>query len=168
MKDMKQFIGTKLVFAIPMTRADYNIYRKWDLPPNENGADEGYLVEYQPKDGEPTNVEGHAGYVSWSPKAVFEGSYLECKEGLPFEYVLDQVKNHGARATRKGWNGKNMFIFFVPGSQFTVNRPPLNSIIGEGKEVSYCGHIDMKLADGRITVWNPSQIDMTTNDWTFV
>ena len=38
--------GTKLVQATPMNRLEYNQYRGWDLPAYENGADEGFLVEY--------------------------------------------------------------------------------------------------------------------------
>lgn len=168
MKDMKQYVGSKIVFARPMTRAEYNTYRGWELPADEEGSDPGFLVEYEAKDGQPTNVEGHAGYVSWSPQTVFEDSYQDCKEGLPFSLVLDQVKNHGARAARKGWNGKGMFIFLVPGSTFIVNREPLLSILGEGKEVKYHGHIDMKTADGMIVPWLASQTDILANDWTFV
>jgi len=70
---MERFIGTKVVLAVPMTRAEYNGYRGWQLPADENGADQGFLVEYQ--DGGKANVHGHAGYVSWSPKEQFELAY---------------------------------------------------------------------------------------------
>ena len=43
---MKRYIGTKIIEAQPMNRAEYNVYRNWELPANENGEDEGYLVEY--------------------------------------------------------------------------------------------------------------------------
>ena len=168
MKDLKTYVGTKVIYAKPMTRADYNTYRGWDLPADENGSDPGYLVEYEAKEGQPTNVEGHAGYVSWSPQEVFSDTYKEAKEGLPFSMVLDLVKNQGARAARKGWNGKGMFIFLVPGSTFMVNREPLLSILGEGKEVKYHGHIDMKTADGMIVPWLASQTDILADDWTLV
>lgn len=67
--------GTKRVHAQPMTRGAYNAYRGWQLPADENPADEGYLVEYV--DGGPSNAFGHAGYISWSPKDVFERSYKQ-------------------------------------------------------------------------------------------
>ena len=35
----------KVVKATPMNRLEYNNYRGWVLPENENGSDEGYLVE---------------------------------------------------------------------------------------------------------------------------
>ena len=72
---MKQYIGTKVVNAQPMTRLAYNEFRGWQLPADENGADEGYLVEYV--DGGKANTEQYAGYVSWSPKDVFERAYVE-------------------------------------------------------------------------------------------
>lgn len=43
---MKAYIGTKIINAKPMNRSDYNIYRNWALPEDEDGTDEGYLVEY--------------------------------------------------------------------------------------------------------------------------
>lgn len=168
MKDMQRYVGTKLISAKPMTHAEYNIYRGWDLPSDENGEDIGYLVEYQAKEGQPQNVEGHAGYVSWSPADVFHDSYHSLKEGVPFSIALDMVKNHKARAARKGWNGKGMFIFLVPGSTFEVNREPLLSILGEGTKVDYHGHIDMKTANGQIVPWLASQTDILAEDWTFV
>lgn len=76
---MKTYTGNKLITAQPMTRAEYNDYRNWDLPSNENGADEGYLVEYT--DGGAPNDSRHAGYISWSPKAQFDATYLELPEG---------------------------------------------------------------------------------------
>lgn len=72
---MKTYIGTKMINAQPMNRADYNEYRNWNLPENENGEDEGYLVEYL--DGGKANDSRHAGYISWSPKAQFDAAYIE-------------------------------------------------------------------------------------------
>ena len=70
---MQQFIGTKTIKARPMVRGEYNAYRGWSLPVDEHGADEGYLVEYT--DGGKPNDARHAGYISWSPKDVFERTY---------------------------------------------------------------------------------------------
>lgn len=72
---MKRYTGTKVVNAKPMNRAEYNTFRGWTLPADENGADEGYLIEYV--DGGKANVAMYAGYVSWSPKDVFERAYSE-------------------------------------------------------------------------------------------
>ena len=61
---MQKYIGVKRIEARPMTRGDYNVYRGWQIPANENPADEGYLVKYRD------------GYESWSPKEVFEEAYV--------------------------------------------------------------------------------------------
>ncbi len=58
-----------------MGRAEYNTYRGWALPADEDGSDEGYLVEHM--DGGRPNVPGHKGYVSWSPKEQFAMAYRE-------------------------------------------------------------------------------------------
>jgi hypothetical protein len=82
-ENMKTYTGTKILQATPMSRADYNTYRGWQLPENENGADDGYLVEYT--DGGKGNDTRHAGYISWSPKVQFDQAYLEIGDvsGIP-------------------------------------------------------------------------------------
>lgn len=68
------YIGTKVVNAAPLNRLEYNQLRGWELPADENGSDEGYLVEYADLPATP-NVDGFLGYISWSPKEVFERAY---------------------------------------------------------------------------------------------
>lgn len=70
---MDRYIGTKVINAEPMTRAEYNTFRGWELPADENGSDPGYLVEYA--DEQRPNTSTYAGYVSWSPADVFERAY---------------------------------------------------------------------------------------------
>lgn len=81
-----------------------------------------------------------------------------------FSQALLALKD-GKKVAREGWNGKGMFIFLVPGSQFKVNRPPLLGIYEEGTEINYHAHIDMKTADGTIVPWLASQTDVLANDW---
>ena len=152
----KLFYGTKAITAEMMNRQQYNDFRGWDLPSDENGADEGYLVEYL--DGGEPNVPGRAGYVSWSPKEQFENAY-QASGSMNFGHALAALKD-GKRVARSGWNGKGMFIFLVNGSTFTVNREPLLSIMGEGTQVDYHAHVDMKTADGQVVPWLCSQTDM--------
>lgn len=80
---MKRYIGTKQLLAASMALGVYNSYRGWDLPKDENPNTEGYLVEYT--DGGKPNHKDHEGYVSWSPKDVFEKSYH------PAETPLDRM-----------------------------------------------------------------------------
>ena len=61
-----------------------------------------------------------------------------------------------------------MFLFLVPGSNFIVNREPLLSIMGEGAQITYRPHIDMKDAEGKVVPWLASQTDMLAEDWQIV
>lgn len=97
----QRYIGTKMLLAVAMTRGDYVELRGWKLPENENGADEGYLVEYL--DGGPANLPGYAGYVSWSPKDVFERAYrpiVTAWDGDNLEEVEALIRAGGADAPR--------------------------------------------------------------------
>ncbi len=88
-------------------------------------------------------------------------------EFTDFGWALNQLRD-GKRVGRKGWNGKGMFLFLVPGSTFKVNRPPLLGIYEEGTEIKYHAHIDMKTADGQVVPWLASQTDMLAEDWEVV
>lgn len=75
--EMKKYTGVKEILATPMNRKEYIDYRGWELPADENGDDEGFLVEYVQSETSPNqNHPAHAGYISWSPKDVFEESYI--------------------------------------------------------------------------------------------
>lgn len=82
---MVSFTCHKTVKAVPMNRKDYNDLRGWSVPSDENPEDEGYLVEYQ--DESHKNLDGFEGYVSWSPKDVFEKGYRLS------ETFTDRLKN---------------------------------------------------------------------------
>ena len=161
---MKTYIGTKLINAKPMTRQQYNDFRGWPLPEDENGDDAGFLVEYI--DGGKPNTEQYSGYVSWSPDEVFNNSYRAI-DSMTFGLAVEALKK-GHKVARSGWNGKGMFIFLVPGSTFNVNRPPLLGIYPEGTEINYCPHIDMKTADNKVVPWLASQTDVLAEDWMII
>ena len=71
------FIRMHQVDAEPMTRGDYNKFRGWTIPANENPADEGYIVKYPD------------GYVSWCPKAQFENNAFSDAKNAPFRSIPD-------------------------------------------------------------------------------
>ena len=161
---MAFYVGTKAIDATPMNHADYNTYRGWVLPEDEDGSDEGFLVEYI--DGGASNHPDHEGYISWSPAKVFLEAYKSSGE-LTFGHAIELMKI-GKKVSRAGWNGKDMFLFLVPGSTFKVNRAPLMGIYPEGTEINYCPHIDMKTADGSVVPWLASQTDMLAEDWNVI
>lgn len=97
---------------------------------------------------------------------IFEMTYdlLPGTIWLSFSEVIRGIKE-GKRYARSGWNGKGMFVFLVPGSNFKVNREPLLSILGKNTEVDYHGHIDTRTGNGQIVPWTCSQTDMLAEDW---
>lgn len=165
---MKIYIGTKLISARPMTRREYNEYRNWVLPDNEEGSDEGYLVEYL--DGGKSNDSRHAGYISWSPKEQFDNAYRETT-GLSFGLALEALKK-GFRVSRQGWNGKGMWLSLSSPEGRTVtydqfwspNNRQFAIMSGGTAVVLPC--ITMKTATGEILMgWLASQTDMLSDDW---
>ena len=86
---------------------------------------------------------------------------------MNFGEAIESLKQ-GKKVSRAGWNGKNMFLFLVPGSEFIVNRPPLLGIYPEGTKINYHAHIDMKTATGEIVPWLASQTDVLAEDWGLV
>lgn len=62
---MKKYVGVKLVQAEPINLGDYNKFKGWTIPENECPLREGYKVIYPD------------GYVSWSPKEIFDKAYMQ-------------------------------------------------------------------------------------------
>lgn len=83
---------------------------------------------------------------------------------MNFSEALKALKS-GGRVARRGWNGKDMFIYLVQGSTFKVNRAPLLGIYPEGTEINYRPHIDMRDAEGKCVPWLASQTDLLAEDW---
>ena len=149
-----------------MTKLEYNGYRGWEMPDDEDGDELGMLVEYQ--DGGKANHPNHDGYISWSPKDVFDNSYREIY-GLTFGEAIEALMI-GEKLQRKGWNGKGMWLILVPGSPSirpVAGTPYSNAGITEPTNI--CPHIDMFTANGEMQPgWLASQADMLAEDWQVV
>ncbi|WP_408592047.1 DUF2829 domain-containing protein [Paracoccus marcusii] len=167
---MTRHIGTKLIDARPMTRQAYNDYRGWPLPADENGADEGYLVEYL--DGGQANHPDHAGYISWSPADVFDKAYRPVT-GMSFGLAIEAMKA-GQRVARAGWNGKGMWLALGGGNPATPaasfwNLHTAAFAVANGGTAPVLPYILMKTATGEILMgWLASQTDMLADDWQVV
>jgi len=165
----KTYIGTKIIKAFPMNRQDYNDYRGWQLPSNENGADDGYLVEYQ--DGGVPNDSRHNGYISWSPKEQFENAYHSTHGGMSFGHALVALET-GERVCRSGWNGKGMWLVLVRADSDkgdAVVDYTLKFWMTAGLDATkFLPWIGMKTADGGFVPWLASQTDMLAKDWEVV
>lgn len=283
MSDTKQFTGTKTVNAKYMNRKQYNDFRGWSLPADEDGSDEGFLIEDV---NGASNVDGYDGYVSWSPLALFKQSYNASEtplermliEGMQlvqrlkdlkallakpqpsfisdkqwsllqqqlqymdnyFEVLNERIEglsveqectdryagkfvpctapkdpDHGLtdeeikrlaetgslcdcqyfeidgtehpikegdlvdfgtaihlmklgnRVQRAGWNGKGMFLYYVPAASYPMQRNSLETMGGIFPDdmVPYGAYIAMKTAQDNVVPWLASQTDVLAEDW---
>lgn len=153
---MTFYIGVKLVDLLPMSRQEYNDYRGWTLPADENGSDQGYLVEYS--DGGKPNDPRHKGYISWSPKAQADAAYRRV-DGLSFGLAVEALKM-GHRVARTGWNGKGMWLLLIPKSHWETTRGL--------EELDGLPWIGMKTVDEKFVPWLASQTDVLADDWQIV
>ena len=143
---MRKYIGTKMIEAKEMNRGEYNAYRGWTIPANENPEDDGYLVKYSD------------GYESWSPKKQFEDAYRDCT-GMTFGIAVELLKK-GCKVARNGWNGKGMYLFLSHGED-------IQSCTGiKDKCVDV---VCMKTAQDTVVFgWLASQTDMLAEDWVII
>lgn len=147
----ESYIGTKRIDAEPMTRGDYNKYRGWTIPADENPTDEGYLVRYSD------------GYESWSPKATFEAAYKKSGE-MNFGHAIELLKL-GCKMARKGWNGKSQYVELATNISYkNANGEIINcehEAIGN-KALAFVGTSGVQIG------WLASQADMLAEDWHIV
>ena len=162
MPEYKKYIRCHIVVATPMTRGDYNRYRGWEIPANENPADEGYLVVCPDA------------YKSWCPKAQFEDDSRPV-DGMTFGMAIEALKL-GKKVARRGWNGKGMWLCIplcdgpkeIPATGIW-GKPNAEYAEQNGGKVTVVPYITMKAADGTIVMgWLASQTDMLSDDWCIV
>jgi Protein of unknown function (DUF2829) len=170
---LKTYIGTKKVNATPMTRKAYNDLRGWEVPADENGDDEGFLVEYT--DGGKANVAGFDGYVSWSPADVFSRAYKEVEvktevtqrmTSMDFSYALRVLKS-GGKMTRSGWNGKGMWLKQIKNTDYVITTVPIINKDDDGF-TDPLPYIGMRTACSGFVPWTASQTDLLESDWEVV
>ena len=155
----KTYISTKTIQAKPMTRGDYNLYRGWKIPDNEDPNENVYFIKR------------YDGYETWMSKETFENNYkgteeilkeegVEATNEFDFGFALEQLKQ-GKKVARSGWNGKGMYLFIAYGDD-------LSSCLFK-EELTCCDSICMKTAQETIVVgWLASQTDMLAEDWEVV
>lgn len=123
----------------------------------------------QEKDGKPGYAVKYAdGYISWSPKDVFEASYRASGE-MNFGHALVALKD-GKKVARNGWNGKGMFLILVAGTKdakLTEGTPYEKALKSNITTIN--PHIDMYTATKEFQPgWLASQTDMLADDWCIV
>lgn len=153
---MKQYIGTKIVDACPAYRCTFpggmvEYAGVGDIVPTECKIEDGYRVMYED------------GYLSWSPKAVFEAAYRETM-GMPFGLAIEAAKK-GKKIARAGWNGKNQFVelaYCISYKNHGAEVVNVNHCNIGSKALAFVGTSGVQLG------WLASQADMLADDWYIV
>lgn len=81
---------------------------------------------------------------------------------LTFGQALEHVKN-GLAMQRNGWNGKGMYIYYVPANSYPAQTEVAKKEFGD--MVPYGAYIAMKTAQGNVVPWLASQTDILAEDW---
>ena len=84
-----------------------------------------------------------------------------------------QLAHIGKKIARRGWNGKNMYVYIKPGRLILLEKwqamMPSEEPTEEEKKKGYVvvlPHLDMMNAQGeRIIGWSATQSDMLADDW---
>ena len=157
---MKKYIGTKMIQAEPAFRVSAGDFKNvihpktWPVPEDRTGQtwEDGYKVVYPD------------GYVSWSPKDVFEEAYRETT-GMNFGLAIEALKK-GLRVARNGWNGKGMYVFLAYEADF-VTDADLSAF--DQLEVEVSDMLVLKTAQDTFQPgWLATQSDMLADDWYIV
>ena len=148
MPEYKKYIRCHIVKATPMTRGDYNKYRGWAIPANENPNDEGYHIVYPD------------GYESWCPKAQFEAAGRPI-DGMTFGIAIDACRYKGAKIQRANWNGEGQYV------EYKVVEVCYSEESKLVQSHAFVFHfVNRKTGETGVQVgWLASQADMAASDW---
>lgn len=86
---------------------------------------------------------------------------------LTFGDALVALKQ-GKNVSRAGWNGKGMFVYYVPPASYPVQTGAAKSHFGEGSLVPYNAYLAIKNVNETVSTWVPSVNDCLAEDWTIL
>ena len=98
-----------------------------------------------------------------------DSGVLPKTERLSFGDAVAALKE-GLRVERAGWNGKGMFLYYVPENKYPASRNEHGTMIGvfEDDMVPYREYIALKTVDNQVVPWAPSISDALAEDWQIV
>lgn len=89
--------------------------------------------------------------------------HIPQEEVMDFGVAIMNLKE-GRRVARNGWNGKGMYLYYVPAAAYPPSTDVAREAFG-GEPVPYGAYIAMKTAQGNVVPWLASQTDMLAEDW---
>lgn len=86
------------------------------------------------------------------------------KEFFDFGKAIELLKD-GKKLQREGWNGKELFVYYVPANKYEAITKIALSIADDENKVQYEPYFAIKNAKGTISTWVPSISDCLAEDW---
>ena len=97
-----------------------------------------------------------------------DGTEIPIEKGDEFDFgTATHLMKLGNRVQRAGWNGKGMFLYYVPAASYPMQRNNLETMGGIFPDdmVPYGAYIAMKTAQDNVVPWLASQTDVLAEDW---
>ena len=94
-------------------------------------------------------------------------SEINKQTGMTFGDAISAIKA-GAKVAREGWNGKGMFVYYVPPASYPVQTGAAKSHFGENSLVPYNAYMAIKNVNETVSTWVPSVNDCLAEDWLIV
>lgn len=86
---------------------------------------------------------------------------------MDFGKALKALKQ-GKKVTRKGWNGKGQFVYYVSADRYIAKTQVAKEIADKDGKVQYRAYLALKTAQGDIATWIPSISDCLAEDWEII
>ena len=100
-----------------------------------------------------------------------DGQTQDRQEAEQFDFgkAIQKLKA-GYKVARSSWNGKGMYLYYVPENKYPASRNTLNTMAGEFPDdlVPYQAYIAMKTVQNTVVPWLASQTDVLADDWVIV
>lgn len=95
---------------------------------------------------------------------------IDLKDGNADFGQAIQAAKQGKKVARAGWNGKNMFMYYVPAAAYPAMTEVGKEIakLGIENKVQYREYLALKTAQGDVATWAPSGSDALAEDWMIV
>lgn len=84
--------------------------------------------------------------------------------GLNFGQAIEALEA-GKKVARSGWNGKGMFVYYVPADNYPARTAIAKAHWGENALVPYNAYLAIKNVDESVSTWVPSINDLFAKDW---
>jgi hypothetical protein len=83
---------------------------------------------------------------------------------MNFGEALELLKS-GKKVGRNGWNGRGMFVYYVPANSYKACTIIGESIADKSGMVEYEPYLAIKNVKGTVSTWVPSINDCLAEDW---